>query len=166
MGPFAHLSVGFAARSRAARIPLPVLLVAAYLIEIVYFAAAALGLDTPAWAPWSHSLLLAALWSLAAGGLYALIRRRPTDGAVVAGVAFSHWLLDFIAWNNLPATPWSAGDLGLGLYARLGFDLAAAGTDLSTLWVTLLDLGLFGIGIALWRAGRPRAPSAVPDRRG
>lgn len=156
MGPFGHMSMGFAARSGAKRVPLPVLLLASYVIELVYFVFSAFNLETPDWAPWSHSLLMAMVWSLAAGALWGGFRRDVKGAAIVTGVAFSHWVLDFMAWDSLPLGPGMTGITGLGLYGKLGFSFAMAGANLPTVLITALDLGLLATGIFVWIKGRAR----------
>ena len=65
--------------------------------------------------PWSHSLALAAAWSV----LFALMFfREGRRAAVILGLlVFSHWLLDFVTHRpDLPLWPGSATMLGLGLW--------------------------------------------------
>jgi len=67
--------------------------------------------------PWSHSLLMVAV----AGGILGLVYR-AVGGAVraatmVAGLAISHWFLDFMTHRpDMPVAPWSDLKLGLGLW--------------------------------------------------
>lgn len=149
MGPFGHMAAGFAIRSKTDRIPLIVLLVAAYFAEIMYFAFAALGVDTPQYAPWSHSLGMALVWAVAAGGVYAIAVKKWRDGALVALAVLAHWALDILVWDSLPLAPGLSVNIpGLGLYGLLGFKIEEAGGNLPTLLVTALDAGLFTLGLA------------------
>ncbi|MFA6508297.1 MAG: hypothetical protein WCT14_19500 [Treponemataceae bacterium] len=149
MGPFGHMAAGFAVRAKSNRIPLVVLLVAAYFIEIMYFLFAALGMDTPRYAPWSHSLGMALVWAIAGGGLYALAVKKWRDGLLVASAVFAHWALDILVWDTLPLAPGLSQQIpGVGLYRILGFKFEVAGGNLPTLLVTILDLGLFTLGLA------------------
>ena len=75
--------------------------------------------------PWSHSLLMVAVWGAVLGGLY-LARRRDLRGAVViAALVMSHWLLDFITHRpDLPVIPGNATRVGLGLWNNIPATLA------------------------------------------
>jgi hypothetical protein len=149
MGPFGHMAAGFAIRSKTTRVPLIVLLLASYFIEVTYFVFAGLGMETPQYAPWSHSLGMALAWSIVGGGLYALISKKWRAALLVALAVFAHWALDIIVWDSLPLAPGLAAQVpGLGLYRILGFRFEEAGSNLPTLWVTLVDLGLFALGLA------------------
>ncbi|GJL95340.1 MAG: hypothetical protein DHS20C05_17450 [Hyphococcus sp.] len=48
--------------------------------------------------PYTHSLLMALVWSVLAGGAYGLLRKRTgMYGAIMIGaLVFSHWIFDFI----------------------------------------------------------------------
>lgn len=150
MGPFGHMATGFAIRSKTNSIPLIVLLIASYFIEITYFLFAALGMETPQFAPWSHSLGMALVWAIAGGGIYALVSKKLRNGLLVGLAVFAHWALDILVWDTLPLAPGlSALVPGVGLYTRLGFKFEEAGNNFPTLWVTMVDLGLFTLGIVL-----------------
>ena len=68
------------------------------------------------WYPWSHSLLMAVVWSAAIGGLYRL-RTGYGRGALVVGLlVLSHWLLDVLAHTpDLPLLFDRSPEVGLGL---------------------------------------------------
>lgn len=90
--------------------------------------------------PWSHSLVMALVWSLLLGWLAA--RRWGADGWWIGAVVFSHWLADLVVHRpDLPLWPGSALKLGLGLWT------------LPELAVTL-EIGLVGLAVAWWTARR------------
>ncbi|HVO33963.1 MAG TPA: hypothetical protein VMT21_00280 [Gemmatimonadales bacterium] len=67
--------------------------------------------------PWSHSLLMAVVWSVAFALLcWAVTRAR--DAALVAGAAvFSHWVLDLVTHSpDIPLLPGGTARVGLGLW--------------------------------------------------
>ena len=124
-------------------------------VQAVDFATMALGIfgiegmvwrDTPdGGAPfldiaWSHSLVGSILISLAAGALFRALK--PSAGWrgfwVVAALAFSHWVLDFVVHRpDLPILPGGDTFHGLGLW-----DFA---------WPSYaLEVGLLGAAIAWW----------------
>jgi hypothetical protein len=63
MSPTGHLAVGFIAKKFTPKTPVLVLLIAAYLIDILCFCFIATVLDSADFSPWSHSLLMAFVWS-------------------------------------------------------------------------------------------------------
>jgi len=70
--------------------------------------------------PWSHSLLMVAV----AGALFAFAYRaagRPGRAAgLLALLALSHWILDFITHRpDMPLTPWGDAKVGLGMWNSL-----------------------------------------------
>jgi len=66
--------------------------------------------------PVSHSLATVALWGAALGAVHFWRQRRGQDAMVLALLAVSHWLLDFL--SHRPDMPlWPGGPrLGLGLW--------------------------------------------------
>jgi len=153
-----HHAVGFAAKRYAPRASLGTLFVAATLLDLLWPICLILGIEhvrivpqrpTPFLGlefvsyPWTHSLVMAALWSAAFALLY-WIFSRYTAGAVMVGIGvFSHWVLDWV--THLPDLPlWPGGPkVGLGLWRSTGATIA-------------VELLLFAIGVFLYvRATRP-----------
>ncbi len=67
--------------------------------------------------PYSHSLLMAVIWSLVVGGVY-FLAKRYRSGAIAIGIGvISHWFLDAIVHRpDLPLYPGGAGKVGLGVW--------------------------------------------------
>lgn len=64
--------------------------------------------------PYTHSLVMALFWSVVAGGVYHVVFKR--GGSVIAGLVFSHWVLDFIT-HKPDLELWFGGPkVGLGLW--------------------------------------------------
>jgi membrane-bound metal-dependent hydrolase YbcI (DUF457 family) len=95
--------------------------------------------------PYSHSLLMAVVWSvLFAVGYLALARDRR--GTVVVGLGvFSHWILDYVTHRpDMPLYPGSTTYVGLGLWNSL------VGT-------LVIESAMFAIGVWLYvTSTRPR----------
>ncbi|HYV64821.1 MAG TPA: metal-dependent hydrolase, partial [Myxococcales bacterium] len=95
--------------------------------------------------PWSHSLLMAAIWGI----VFALLSRARTgDGrgaAVVAVLVVSHWVLDFVTHRpDLQLAPGVTARVGLSLWTRPAANIA-------------LEALLFAAGVAIYaRATRPK----------
>jgi LexA-binding, inner membrane-associated putative hydrolase len=67
--------------------------------------------------PWSHSLLMDAVWAAVFAAIYFATRRYRIGAWVVALGVLSHWLLDWISHRpDMPLSPWSAQKYGLGLW--------------------------------------------------
>jgi hypothetical protein len=91
--------------------------------------------------PWSHSLLMSAVWAIAFASIYFAARRYRAGAWVVAAGVLSHWVLDWISHRpDMPLTPWSQQKYGLGLWN------SAAGT-------VTAELALFFCGLWLYLAG-------------
>ena len=92
--------------------------------------------------PYTHSLLMAAVWSIAAGGAYRLFwRRAGATGAVIIGaLVFSHWVLDFITHKPDLALWFGGPKVGLSLWDNRPL---AVGTEFALL--------VIGLGVYLTR---------------
>jgi hypothetical protein len=150
MSPTGHLAIGFAAKKYAPKVPVAVILIAAYAIDLLYFIFLALGMDTLDYDPWSHSLLMAVIWSLCAGLLAASLCRELRSGLVIGLVVFSHWVLDFIVWGNLPLYFDPANRAGLGLYDRIGFSLTPLNLGPGAILAAVLESGMLFAGLAVY----------------
>ena len=86
--------------------------------------------------PVSHSLVTVATWGAGFGALHFWRRRRPLDAVLLALLAASHWLLDFVSHRaDMPL--WPGGP-------RLGLELWS-----SVPLTVLVELLLFAIGLGL-----------------
>ena len=128
-----HFGLAAAVKKIAPRLPLWSLLLATFFLDVVFIFFAAVGLEkiTPVdptnpnayggsliQAYYTHSLVGALLIS-AIAGLFAGWRWGKRGGYVIAGVVFSHWVLDLIVHRpDLPVLPGNFGNLPL-----LGFGL-------------------------------------------
>ena len=128
-----HFGLAAGIKKIAPRLPLWSLLLATFFLDVVFVFFAAAGLEKiipidPAnpdvyggsliQAYYTHSLVGALLIS-AIAGLFAGWRWGKRSGYVIAGVVFSHWILDLIVHRpDLPILPGNFGNLPL-----LGFGL-------------------------------------------
>ncbi len=152
MTPIGHLAIGFALKPAGPRLPLGVLLAASWLLDILYFIFAFAGLESVANltnpgavpSPYSHGLFMALIWTGLAGLLAWRIYHSRRAGLVIGLVVFSHWVLDFISWNNLYLFFKGSPQVGLGLFNALG-----SGT-------IYIELGLFLVGMAIYLVTRKR----------
>ncbi|MGH7741112.1 MAG: hypothetical protein ACRENS_03730 [Candidatus Eiseniibacteriota bacterium] len=122
-----HFAAGLALKARQPKAPTWALLAGTGLLDILFGPFVALGIEratlTPGHSPgfrldfidWSHSLLMALVWSFA----YAMVFwKRGRDIAALLGFAvFSHFLLDLpMHPRDLALWPGSSIHLGFGLW--------------------------------------------------
>jgi SAM-dependent methyltransferase len=134
-----HFALGFASKRLAPRLPLAAAFVAAQFLDLLWPPLLLAGVEsvrvepgvtavTPldfVSYPYSHSLLMSAVWATLFA-LIILLMKRGRRAAVVAWLlVVSHWLLDFITHRpDLPLTPWGATRVGLGLWNSVAGTLA------------------------------------------
>ncbi|MBN1926717.1 MAG: hypothetical protein JW798_12855 [Prolixibacteraceae bacterium] len=150
MSPTGHLAFGFMAKHFAPKTSIFVLLFAAYLIDILYFIFPIFGIETADFSPWSHSLIMAIIWSSLTFVIFLLITKKIRSSLVIGLVVFSHWILDFLVWNNLPIGFNKENITGLGFYNRIGFDLSTINFDLPTIIATIFELTLLAFGLFIY----------------
>jgi membrane-bound metal-dependent hydrolase YbcI (DUF457 family) len=173
-----HFGLAAGVKARAPAVPLWALMLASQWLDVVFVPLFLAGVETVQpiarvktagygdaiiHADYTHSLVGAVALSLIFGGLAAL-RYGRKSGVVLAGVAFSHWILDLVMHRgdmplhrgDMPLLPASAGgfpQLGFGLWR---FPVAAA----------TLELAVVVVGGALyWRTARGVAGTPQQRRR-
>ncbi len=165
-----HFGIGLLAKSRATSVPVWAFALATQWLDVIFVPLYAAGIEKLSplsgtrggygeaiiYADYSHSLLGAVALSLLFGVLCAP-RWGRQNAAILAAVAFSHWLLDLVVHRaDMPILPGAVAGL-----PRLGFGL----------WETpaasiLVELALVVLGAALyWRVAlRQRAPDGRNGR--
>jgi len=98
-----------------------------------------------AYMPWSHSLVMAVLWSILFALVYFAWRRDRRGALVLAAGVFSHWVLDWITHRpDMAIAPGIDTRVGLGLWNSIVGTLVVEST-------------LFAIGVTLYlRATRAK----------
>jgi len=143
--------------------PLGVLLVGAYLIDLVWAVFWSLGLDhfpapeidVPA--PWSHGLAMACIWSAAATATAALFTRSLRTRLSFGLLVFSHWIVDFVT------QPMGAAFPGAGFRMRVFFGesptIEGLGLYNSAVALNVVDYGtlIVGLGVYLFTVRRIKA---------
>ncbi len=158
-----HYGVALAAKKAGPRMSLGTLVLYAQLLDLVWPILLLLGVERVriepglmaasdldfVHYPWTHSLLAAAGWALAAALIYLAISRWGRGAWLVAGLVLSHWFLDLpMHRQDLPLRPGSDAVMGGGLWDALPATL-------------LVELALLAVGVAVY-LGCTRAL----DRRG
>lgn len=147
MPAIAHIGVGFAAKRFVPSISVIYLIIAAELIEIVFFIFVAAGIenmplpDKAPFSPYSHGVFMGIIWSVVATLITFLISRNKKVSIIIGLLVLSHTVLDIIASPKLAFYPtdtklpvffndsWSVG-LGLfkyktiALISKFGFLIA------------------------------------------
>ena len=147
-----HFAVGFGAKKFAPRSSLAVLLAAPLLADMLWPPFLLLGWEhvridpgntryTPLDLydyPWSHSMLMLALWATAFAGIYYAITRYSPGAIAIWIGAMSHWVLDWVTHRpDMPLYPGGGPRLGLGLWNSI------AGT-------MVVEIGMFAVGVWLY----------------
>jgi len=133
-----HFAVAFAAKRAAPSVSLGTLFFACEWVDLVWPLFLLAGLErveiqpgvtafTPlnfVYYPWTHSLVMGAVWASAFGVLYLSIRKSSRAALLLAAVVLSHWFLDLVAHRpDLPLAPGSDTRLGLGLWNSISATL-------------------------------------------
>ena len=147
-----HYAVGFAAKKVVPKVSLGTLFFSVQLLDLLWPVLIILGIEhvridpgntafTPLDFydyPFSHSLVMSLLWSVAFGVIYYLVKKYPKGAWIVGAGVFSHWVLDFITHRpDLPLSPWSSVYFGLGLWN-------------SYLWSVVIEGALFLTGVIIY----------------
>jgi len=165
-----HYAVSLALKKFEKRVSLGILFLAVQLVDILFFPFVLLGIERIniienytqsthfqlEFMPYTHSLVGALFWALAA---YALFRwvfvKKHTVALVIALAVFSHWLLDLIVHTpDLPLWNDASLKLGLGLWNNAIATYALEAVLLvAALWLYLKSTtttskgGKYGMGI-------------------
>lgn len=160
-----HFALATGMKRGAPRLPLWVLMLSTYLLDVIFIVLFAIGVEglTPIepgqpmhyggvliHAYYTHSLVGALLISGVAGLVGSRFWGRQ-GGIVIGAVVFSHWLLDLVVHRpDLPILPDNWGNLpllGLGLWAYPTVSMA-------------IELGLVVIGAYLYYHSATQLPTA------
>jgi len=129
-----HFAVGLAAKKVAPRPSLGTYFMAASFLDLLWPVFLLLGIErveidpgntvfTPlsfVYYPFSHSLLMAAVWALVFSFVYYRIRKDTTVALWLWVAVFSHWILDLITHRaDLPLYPGGDTVVGFGLWNSL-----------------------------------------------
>jgi hypothetical protein len=154
-----HYGVSFAAKRFVPRTSLGTLFVAVQLLDVLFAIFVFAGLEklriVPGFTqynpydlyymPYSHGLVGALVWSVAAG-LLVLAFRTPRAAIWIAAAVFSHFILDVpMHTPDMPILGNNSTKIGLGLWQHRDLALAA-------------ELVTLAIGLWIWR----RAPALKP----
>jgi hypothetical protein len=158
-----HYGVALALKRTEPKLSLWTLFIAVQLVDIAWGATILLGWERvrihPGWTaasplqflsyPITHSLLAAGLWAVAAAVVWYTWPTKDTSGhgraaLIVAVAVASHWFLDLVV--HVPDLPLAGDDtrkFGLGLWNSIPLTFT-------------VELGLLGIGLALYLSGGSR----------
>jgi hypothetical protein len=148
-----HFAVALAAKKAAPRVNFGTLVLAAQFVDLLWPILLFLGLEQVRIAPadtaftplafvhypYSHSLLMVALWGAIVGGGYGLIRRDVRGGVVLNGLVLSHWILDAASHRpDLPLVPGGTAMVGFGLWNSVEATVIVEGAMFCTgIWLYL-----------------------------
>ena len=146
-----HFAVGFAAKRALPRLSLAALFVAVQFADLLWPVLVASGVESVRIAPgdtaftpleflsypWSHSLLMLAVWGLIFGAAVGARTRVPRALPLIAVLVVSHWVLDWVTHRpDMPLYPGSA-KIGLSLWNSVPMTL-------------LIELAMYAAGVAIY----------------
>ena len=151
-----HFAVGLAAKNASPKISLGVLFVSCQLLDLIWPVLVLMGIErvsvdhsatvvTPlnfSHYPYSHSLLMAVVYSLLFALLFAILLKSKKLGMITGLVVFSHWVLDFVTHRPDLLIFFDGYKVGLGMW--------------NSIWATVIvETGLFAIGVFLYLRSTP-----------
>ncbi len=167
MDPLAHASIGLMARPFAPKAPLWALLAATQVPDALSLSLIRVGIERGAVTQldlahglqylsqpsivWSHGLPMSLVWSAVVAAVSLLMWRDRWTSIVLGLMVFSHWVLDFVVYLNMPLFFGSSPSGGLGLITS-GPDLIAG---------IILEVGLIAGGIGTYLVTRKRARTSA-----
>lgn len=149
MAGLAHVGVGLAAKRFAPNVPVGVLLLGAYVIDIVwvvFFAAGVEHFGVTTTNPWSHGLFMAVVWSAVAALIAQRCCHNLRTSIIIGLLVFSHWVVDFISHPMTAAFP---GDRGLPLLFE-GSPIVGLGVWSTQLGVNIGEYGTLMVGLVIY----------------
>ena len=126
-----HFAVAFAAKRLAPKVSLATLILAAALSDALWIVFFTAGLEEVViqpgimvanslnlvYIPFSHSLVMDAVWGGLFAGLYFLARRDSMGAWIIFAAVVSHWVLDVVTHRpDMPLAPGIEMRFGLGLW--------------------------------------------------
>ena len=146
-----HYALGFGAKKLTPYTSLGTLLLGAEFVDLLWPTFLMLGVETVRIAPgitrvtpldftsypWTHSLVMGAVWAGLFAAFYTFFRRYPRGAMVLAALVLSHWLLDVISHRpDMPIWPGGGPRIGLGLWYSLPATLVVEGVLFSLgIWI-------------------------------
>src|SRR5262245_17474514 len=180
-----HYAAGFIGKRVTRRVPLPLLMAAAMLPDLITFPLQLLGIEhaglTPGYPRYfplnayddviSHSLAMDALWAALLAFAYRAWRADGRGACMLAAAVLSHWLFDFVTHRpDMPLAPGLTLTVGLVLWNSIAGTLAVEGG----LWLAAIlvyaratkptskagsyGLWLLTVPLTVWFAMTPFAP--------
>lgn len=138
-----HAGIALAAKSRAQTVSLGWLMAAAFGLDLIWPVLILTGIERASIVPgatafnplvfdsypWSHSLLMSAVWAALVIGSAIRLGCSRSVALILGALVASHWFLDLITHvPDLPLVPGSPARAGLGLWNSVAATVAVEGT--------------------------------------
>jgi hypothetical protein len=152
MAGLAHAGVGLASKRIAPKVPVWILVVAAYVLDFIWSIFFFAGIErlpepnSPTTNPWSHGLFMAVVWSVLISLITAFISRDRRTSLIIGLLVFSHWVVDFISH---PMTAVFPGDTGLPLLFE-GSPTVGLGVWSTQMGVNIGEYGTLILGLVVY----------------
>ena len=153
MAGIAHLGVGLAFTLLAPDVHVVILVICAYLLDIIFIGFMFAGLeqmpksDRVSEASWSHSLLMAMIWSFLAAIVALLFTHNIFTTAIIGLLIISHWVIDFLV---SPMSYIYPNDTGKPLHPFSGSPKVGMGLMKTKLGVILCEGFPLSLGIIIF----------------
>jgi hypothetical protein len=158
--PIAHASIAIMGKSISKKNPLWLLLIATQVPDLMIFLFQLIGLEyqaetiidfvngwtylKPAHIPWSHGMFMCIVYSIVMASVVFLFYRRFRISFIAGLMVMSHWLLDFIVYDNLPLFFKDTPTVGLGFVkSPVGVKIAIAIEVISVIAVLIYGIKYF-----------------------
>jgi hypothetical protein len=135
-----HLAIGLTGRRIEPKISLGTWVLAAMLADLIVFLLLIAGIESVhaepgvtanrivGDVPYSHSLLMDAIWAGLLAGAYFFWRRYSRGAWLLFAAVLSHWVLDFVSHRpDMPLAPGTHAVFGLGLWNSIPATLIVEG---------------------------------------
>lgn len=158
--PIAHASIAIIGKSMSKKYPLWLLLIATQVLDLMTFIFQFIGLEyqaktnidfvngwtylKPAHIPWSHGLFMCTVYSIVMVLVVFLFYRSIRVSLASGFMVMSHWVLDFIVYDNMPLFFKDTPTVGLGLVkSPIGIKIAIAIDVIGLIIVLIYGIKLF-----------------------
>ena len=134
-----HFALAFAVKKVEPRVSLATTILAAQLADTIWPLLLIVGVEHATIAPgatavtplrfdsypWSHSLVMLAVYGVVFGAIHYRARRQSRAAVLLGLLVVSHWLLDYVTHvPDMPLSPWTSGIYGLGLWNSVAATVA------------------------------------------
>lgn len=151
-----HFAAGFASKKVSNSLSLAMMFIAVQFLDLLWPILVLLGIETVGiedgitklvpldftYYPYSHSLLMAIVWSMVFGFVYFILTKNRQNAVILGVLVLSHWAFDLIVHRpDLPLSPFSDYKVGFGMWNYPFIEI-------------VIEFSMFFLGIYLYYTSR------------